>query len=213
MTNAQPLPVFLSANATFKANYPKYLRWSTLAAVILMSLLVWLMPKYEPTPYMLRDNAMEIIYIEEIKEVIVEREPLAAPQIVREIEPVGETEVEDIDITNTTNWTTWVPPVENDGHDAQDHFHASSANPRLLFQAKPEYSQVARMSGLEGLVIVKVLVGVGGQVERVQVIQGAHPILNQAAVKAAYQCRFEPGTQRSVPVQAWMAVPYLFRLH
>jgi TonB family protein len=213
MTNTQSLPVFLSANAAFKGNYHKYLRWSMLAAVILTSLLVWLMPKYEPAPYVLRDDFIEIISIEEIKEVIVERQPKEAPPIVRNVEPVDDLDGPEEEFPDMIPIDRWLPRAQEPSTYVGEVFHASSANPRLLYQAKPEYSQIARMSGIEGLVIVKVLVGIEGQVERAQIIQGVHPILNQAAVNAAYRCRFKPGTQRTIPVQAWVSVPYSFRLH
>ena len=212
MTAIQQLPVLLSANAAFKSNYGKYLRWSMLAAVILMSLLIWLMPRYVPTPYVLREEIIEIIEIEVLQEIKVDEQIAAAPKIVRDVEPVEDWEEVPVEFVDTDIWEPFLPETEYGGGSVEATFMPSSAKPKLLFQAKPEYSQVARMSGLEGTVIVKVLVGPQGKVQAAQVAQGVHPLLNQAAVRAAYKCRFQPGTQRHVPVKAWMAVPYRFRL-
>ena len=61
--------------------------------------------------------------------------------------------------------------------------------------------------------VVKVLVGPDGSVMQVAILQGVHPMLNKAALDAARKCRFNPGKQRNIPVKAWMAIPYRFRLH
>jgi TonB family protein len=50
-------------------------------------------------------------------------------------------------------------------------------------------------------------------VDRAEITQGVHPILDQAAKAAALRCRFTPGTQRTIPVPVWVAIPYRFRLH
>ncbi|MBK7769774.1 MAG: energy transducer TonB [bacterium] len=55
--------------------------------------------------------------------------------------------------------------------------------------------------------------GVDGRVLEVVVVKGAHPQLDRAAVAAARLCRFTPGKQREMPVKAWMAVPYRFRMN
>ena len=56
-----------------------------------------------------------------------------------------------------------------------DGFVASSANPRLLRQAKADYPEIARRSGLEGTVTVRVLVGPGGSVKEAVIAQGVIP--------------------------------------
>lgn len=205
--------VSLSANESFKLNYGRTLRWSMLAAVIALGLLWMFLPRYEPTPYTLRQDYMEWIEIEEPELDIPEETPLLpVPVVPRDIEPVpGNFEEE-----------PWIPPDFWDpmpvvqapvDPSIYDGFVASSSKPRLTFQAKPDYPQVARMSGLEGTVIVDVLVGSRGKVEQARIAQGVHPLLDKAALAAAYRCRFEPGTQRKVPVRAWVSVPYRFRMH
>ena len=212
MTTIQQFPDLLSANEIFKGNYGKHLRWAVLAALVLTCLFFWLMPRYEPTPYVLREQVIEIIDLEvpPVDEPV--EQPVAAPPVVKNLEPVDDKKETPFELPNTFIFDPFPPPADPGISFDDTPFTPSSNNPRLLFQAKPEYSQIARMSGLEGTVIVKVLVGPQGEVQTAQIMQGAHPLLNQAAVRAAYKCRFQPGTQRHVPVRAWMAVPYRFRL-
>ena len=55
--------------------------------------------------------------------------------------------------------------------------------------------------------------GPDGSVQQAQIIQSVHPLVNKAALDAAYKCKFIPGKQRNIPVKAWMALPFNFRLH
>jgi protein TonB len=92
-------------------------------------------------------------------------------------------------------------------------FVASSTNPKIVSWAKPEYPEMARRAQIEGTVIVKVLVGPDGTVKQAVVLQSVNPLLNNAAIDAAYRCKFVPGKQRNIPVKAWMALPFNFRLN
>ncbi len=214
MTRVENLSIRLSANELFKRQYGRALRWSLLVAVLL-TIAMWMsMPRYEPAPYVLRDDYIKLIYIEEVPPVIEEERPIAAPPMVKNLEPVDNLDPE------AEEFPDFIWPVEEPElgcgclePDQLGGFVASSSNPMLQFQAKPDYPQMARMSGIEGTVVVAVLVGPNGTVEAARIEQAAHPMLNAAAMAAAFRCRFAPGTQRTIPVQAWVSVPYRFRLH
>jgi len=75
-----------------------------------------------------------------------------------------------------------------------------------------EAGRNGRLAQVEGTVIVKVLVGIDGTVQNAVSGQGAHPLLDRAALKAALGCRFQPGQQRELKVPTWVAVPHNFRL-
>jgi protein TonB len=200
----------LSANDAFKLQYPKYLRRSILAALALLALIVWLWPGYQPQPYKLRESQVfEIVQIAPPADVVVPSPPLA-PVINKPIEAAPEG---DPDIITDPVIPLWEPftrtaPVTPN----YDGFVASSANPRLIRQAKADYPEIARRSGLEGTVLVRVLVGPTGWVKEAVVAQGVHPVLDRAAVAAARKCRFEPARQREMKVKAWVEIPYRFKL-
>ena len=99
------------------------------------------------------------------------------------------------------------------GPAGDEGFVASSTNPKIVNYAKPNYPEIARRSQIEGTVIVKVLVGPDGSVLDAQIIQGVHPLLNKSALAAARKCKFIPGKKRNIPVKAWMALPFNFRLN
>jgi protein TonB len=209
-------PLRLSANAEFKAQYNKTLRWSTVVAIALVLLIWMLTPDYVPNPYKLRQEEFEAVDIDEQQALDIPPPPVEAPPPPKVIEAAPDDEVaEDVDIADTlmdldeaiSSSMTSFGPVGDEG------FVASSENPKILQWAKPEYPEMARRAALEGTVIVKVLVGPDGTVKDAIVVQGVNPLLNKAAVEAARRCKFIPGKQRNIPVKAWMALPFTFRLN
>lgn len=74
------------------------------------------------------------------------------------------------------------------------------------------YPELARQAGLEGLVVVQVIVEPDGSVSNPNVIRSAGELLDRAAVDAVRQLRFKPGRQRGQAVRVSYAVPVRFRL-
>lgn len=208
------LTLALSANEVFKLRYPRYLRGAVLAALMLTALGVWLFPRYEPIPYQLRQK--EVMTAIDIPEPpLVRQEPRIPPPTMppRDFRPVPPDYKGPID--DPLPWEPWhpnpFPPYPPAG--GGEGFVPSGSPPRLLSQAKPDYPEIARRAGLEGTVLVRVLVAPDGRVRQAELVQGVHPLLDRAAVAAALRSRFDPALQRGVPVRAWMAMPFRFRLH
>jgi TonB family protein len=86
--------------------------------------------------------------------------------------------------------------------------------PEPIKQVKPEYSDMQKQAGAQGLVIVKALVGKDGHVMDVQLDPSKqNPLLNDAALKAARQWIFSPGMTNNEPVICWVSIPFHFQLH
>lgn len=205
----------MSANDEFKAQYNKYLRWSGLAAVILVLTGTMLSPTYIPNPYKLRQEEFEVVDIDDQEIIDIPPPPVEAPPPPKVIEAAPDDEVtDDVDIADTLmDLDMAISSSMGSFQVVDDGFVASSTNPIITYWAKPKYPEVARMAQVEGTVVVKVLVGPDGSVLQAQVIQSVHPLVNKAAIEAAYKCKFIPGKQRNIPVKAWMALPFNFRLH
>jgi periplasmic protein TonB len=75
-----------------------------------------------------------------------------------------------------------------------------------------KYPELARQAGLEGLVVVQVVVEPDGSVSNPVIIRSAGELLDRAAIAAVIQTRFKPGMQRGQPVRVSYAVPVRFRL-
>ncbi len=90
-------------------------------------------------------------------------------------------------------------------------FYALSDKPVEIKRVNPKYPELAKKAGIEGTVVVKVLVTTKGDVEKVEVLK-SHPLLDEAAIEAAQQFKFKPGKQRDKFVKVWVSIPFNFKL-
>ncbi|MDD5718332.1 MAG: energy transducer TonB [Candidatus Krumholzibacteria bacterium] len=209
----------LSANAAFKAQYQKTLRWSVVLALLITVIAFIISPEIKFKPYVLRTDELEIVDVSEPPEAIdLPPPPPAPPPPIREIEAAPDDAfADDVDIADTfvdfdQALTSGVGDFDVPG--ADDGFVVSQEKPTLRPGGfvPPEYPEMARLSQMQGTVVVKILVGPDGSVLDAQILKGVHPLLDREALRAARMTRWNPGKQRNIPVKAWMALPYNFTL-
>jgi len=205
----------MSANDLFKAQYNTYLRWAGVAAVVFTIIFIIVFPDIEPTPYKLRQEEFEVVDIEDQDVIELPPPPAEAPPPPKVIEAAPDDEVaDDVEIADTLMDLDTAISSTTATYDLGDEgFVASSEKPRVKSRVKADYPEMARRAQIEGTVIVKVLVGPDGLVKDAQILSGVNPILDRQALIAARKWTFFPGKQRNIPVKAWMAVPFNFRLH
>lgn len=86
--------------------------------------------------------------------------------------------------------------------------------PAVFYQVQPHYPRRARSEGIEGLVLVRVIIGTDGHVEpeSPRILQSV-PALDAAAVSAVSQWRFTPALgKQGRPVRVILEVPVQFSL-
>lgn len=94
-----------------------------------------------------------------------------------------------------------------------DEFVAYDTPPKLIKLVKPKYPDIARKAGIEGMVILKILVDTDGHVMDAIVLKSLGNVgCDEAAIEAARQCLFEPALQRDKPVRVWVSYPVRFVL-
>jgi protein TonB len=79
-------------------------------------------------------------------------------------------------------------------------------------QKKVEYPDMARRAGIEGTVIIRVLVDKDGSARRMVVQSSDSELLNEAAKKAVKKATFTPAIQNNEPVMCWVSIPIKFQL-
>ena len=79
-------------------------------------------------------------------------------------------------------------------------------------QAAITYPDEAREARIAGRVIVTFVVDAEGRVAEAEILRGAHPLLDEAALTAIREARFEPGRLQGTPVAVRMALPITFVL-
>ncbi|MDB4285909.1 TonB family protein [bacterium] len=74
------------------------------------------------------------------------------------------------------------------------------------------YPELARDAGIEGQVVVRVLVDKFGKYRKHKVIKRIHPILAEACEKQLPKMRFTPAIQGGDPIHFWVNIPFKFVL-
>lgn len=107
-----------------------------------------------------------------------------------------------------------VTDIDNDEYlPDPDEFVAVEVYPEMIYMETPEYPRLAEEAGLEGIVWIKALLDKNGDVRDARVGKSSGTAsLDQAAVDAAYKCKFKPGIQNGKPVACWVTYKVEFVL-
>jgi protein TonB len=84
--------------------------------------------------------------------------------------------------------------------------------PRLVHKVDPEYSEQARKSKFQGAVVLSVVVQKDGSVRDIRVVRSLGLGLDEKAIEAVRQWRFQPGEKNGQPVDVMAQVEVTFRL-
>jgi TonB family protein len=84
--------------------------------------------------------------------------------------------------------------------------------PQLLREVKPDYTEDARRRGVEGNVVLEIVVRRDGSVGDVRILERLGAGLDERAVAAVRQWRFSPARRRGAPVDVVVEVAVEFKL-
>lgn len=90
--------------------------------------------------------------------------------------------------------------------------HSVKIMPKLIKDAQAEYPFEARKLGIEGKVVLEIVIDENGAVASVRVIKGLHPILDASAISAAKKLKFSPAIVDGQPVKVKIPYTYIFVL-
>jgi protein TonB len=86
--------------------------------------------------------------------------------------------------------------------------------PRPLAAIQPVYPRAARRAGWQGVVRIRALVGITGNVASAEVAQSSgHAILDEAALEAVRLTVFAPAEQAGKAVASLVIIPVRFQLN
>lgn len=85
--------------------------------------------------------------------------------------------------------------------------------PHLTTRADPEYSDMARQLKWQGTAVLSLVVDASGSVQNIQVTQPLGAGLDEKAIAAVSQWKFDPATKDGKPVAVAIAVEVDFRIH
>jgi TonB family protein len=75
-----------------------------------------------------------------------------------------------------------------------------------------EYPERARELGIEGVLLLELVIGRDGKVESVEILKSPHPSIAAQARKAVGQWRFKPAKNKGIPVRVRAVKEILFQL-
>ena len=82
---------------------------------------------------------------------------------------------------------------------------------KAIFTPQPEYPYLARISHIEGTVVLKAIISTDGTIQELKAITG-HPLLIPAAEKAVARWRYQPTLLNEVPVEVETQIEVTFIL-
>ena len=99
-----------------------------------------------------------------------------------------------------------------DGFGGGGGTYLGPARPRPIKEVIPEYPDSERKQGIEGVVVLEILVNQIGRVDSVRVVSNTTRSrrLERSAIEAAYKSRYMPATRDGKKVPIWVQRPYRF---
>jgi TonB family protein len=85
--------------------------------------------------------------------------------------------------------------------------------PRQVYSPDPEFSDEARRRKIEGVVTLSAIVTSKGETTEIRVLHGRGYGLDEKAVDAVRQWKFDPATKGGKPVSVELAIEVDFRLY
>ena len=112
-----------------------------------------------------------------------------------------------------------IPPPPEPPDEGVPVFIAYDEAPQIVggmsaLQKHLKYPRMAHISGLEGVVVVKVLVGLDGKTERAEILKAkpANMGFEESAMEALKKVKWRPAKQRDRDIRVWVAIPVQFSL-
>jgi TonB family protein len=117
------------------------------------------------------------------------------------------------DMSTTLQRKTVEPVAARQDADREVHRPGSRVTtPKLLREVKPQYTARALREKIQGEVLMECVVKADGTVGDKKIVKSLDPDLDQAALDAAAQWIFEPGTRDGKPVNVLVTITMAFRL-
>ncbi len=198
--------------------YPIRLRKITIYVILGLSLVFYLFPRFLGESQLIEYNIIEELETFDIPETQQIRLPEPPPRPSVPVPSDDEFLDEDLTIEETDfdDFEEWdAPPPPSSGPEVT--FIAYTVAPRPRTPLRPEYPEIAREAGIEGMVQVQFYIYKNGYVaqspDSMMILKGIpNTGLDESAMSAIKRTRWKPAMQRDKKVGVWIAVPINFKL-
>ncbi len=200
---------------------------STAATLLLLVIILRLPTAPGGSDFTAVEAEQEVVAMQEIVPTKQQTTPPPPPAPPVPVEVANDVVIEDeVDFDATLDFDEPLdvagPPAPSQGdappeEDEPEVFIAVEQMPEIIggraqLMHDVNYPRFAVKAGIQGTVVVQVVVEADGSVRDPQVVRSAGTLLDEAAVEAVMKQRFRPGKQRDRPVPVRMAIPVRFQL-
>ena len=117
--------------------------------------------------------------------------------------------IEDTDFDDFEDWDS--PPPPSEGPNVK--FIPYDKPPKPIIPISPVYPDIAQEAGIEGTIYIQFFIDINGNVTEAWVQKGIpNTGLNEAALTAVKQSKWQPAQRRDKKVGVWQTVPVKFEL-
>ena len=207
------MPNKKNTDSLLKSGYNKILERSFIISLIIIGTLFYFFPIFDVGTKLKAERPD----IDEPFKIPPTKQPERRVRPDQPLIPVqndDEEMLDPVDIDFLEMQETWFinePEAPVDDPDEIYRFFAVSKKPEVLKKVSPVYPEIAQNAGVEGIVVVEVLIGTNGKVENATIYKSI-PMLDHAALEAAKMFVFSPGEQRDRRVRVRMMIPFSFSL-
>lgn len=217
-------------DADLRAEYPINVEIGVILSLLVLIFAFRIDLPQQQGDFLIQMEAPETVDIEEIRQTEQETEPPPPPRPPAPVEVPNDIIIKDepLDLDASLDLDEPVvpqgppPPPEPEEDEAEEDeedeiFVVVEERPELIggmeaLHGEIEYPEFAKRAGLEGTVYVEFVITPEGNVDDPRVTRGVHRLLDEEALRAVQQMKFEPGKQRGRPVHVRMALPVRFRI-
>ncbi len=213
------MPVIKHYKADLRARYSRNLKLSIIIAITLLIAAF----KFSPTESKLEvevPQPQDIIKIEDILSTVQKPKPPkppAPPEIIGIEDVISDLELDNVEIDIDAQLTQPPPPDPTKVVDEDLIFVWSEVMPQPIggikaIQEKVHYTEIARLAGIEGTVVIEAVIDKEGNVIDAKIIRDIGGGLGESAINAVRTTKFTPGKQRGKPVKVKITIPIKFVL-
>ena len=103
------------------------------------------------------------------------------------------------------------PPAVEPPPTSSPAFIPVERDPQIVKLEKPEFPSFVWKMGIEGQVVLRVLIDPNGKPLDSQILKSTNPVFEQPVVDAVMRSQFSPAQMGQGPVAAWLTIPFKFR--
>lgn len=211
-------------SANLRKKYPLFVQAGFVVSLVLL-IVAFRVNIQTGQSFEVQMEEQEVVDMEEIQQTEQEREPPPPPKPPVPVEVPNNEVIENeadfdasLDLDDRLDTDQGPPPGDDEEEEEEEEVFVVVENqPELIGGMKAlneevNYPDFARKAGIEGRVFVQFVVDEEGNVQNPKVTRGVHKLLNEEALRAIKEMKFEPGKQRGKAVKVQMSLPVTFRL-